>query len=42
MACAMAWLQAALARTTTGPGDGGQVYLVVDEAWAILSNLRIQ
>jgi hypothetical protein len=41
MACAMAWLQAALARTTTGPGDGGQVYLVVDEAWAILSNLGV-
>jgi hypothetical protein len=41
MACAMAWLQAALARTTTGRHDGGQVYLVVDEAWAILSNLGV-
>jgi len=41
MACAMAWLQAALARTTLGRPDGGQVYLVVDEAWAILSNLGV-
>ena len=42
MACATAWLQAALARTASGRTDGGQVFLVVDEAWAILSKLRIQ
>ncbi len=41
MACATAWLQAALARTTSGPAPGGQVFLVVDEAWAILSNLGV-
>ncbi len=45
MACATAWLQAALARTAagvggTGPTGRGQFFLVVDEAWAILSNLR--
>jgi type IV secretory pathway VirB4 component len=42
MACATAWLQAALARTASGRTIGGQVFLVVDEAWAILSKLRIQ
>ena len=47
MACATAWLQAALARTadsaTCGtPGTaGGRFFLVVDEAWAILSNLGV-
>jgi hypothetical protein len=41
MACATAWLQAALARTARGPRSGGQVFLVVDEAWAILSNLGV-
>jgi hypothetical protein len=41
MACATAWLQAALARTAQGRTDGGQVFLVVDEAWAILSNLGV-
>ena len=53
MACATAWLQAALARTTTtgrfrhheGGTVGGhrraQFFLVVDEAWAILSNLGV-
>jgi hypothetical protein len=48
MACATAWLQAALARTamtTGGPGSsaghGGRFFLVVDEAWAILSNLGV-
>ncbi|HXN62786.1 MAG TPA: hypothetical protein VN886_20235 [Acidimicrobiales bacterium] len=49
MACATAWLQAALARTAVaGGGDGGPVtsgrgrfFLVVDEAWAILSNLGV-
>jgi hypothetical protein len=47
MACATAWLQAALARTAglrTGPSNtaaGGRFFLVVDEAWAILSNLGV-
>jgi hypothetical protein len=54
MACATAWLQAALARSarpaassTSGalPGASswthGRYYLVVDEAWAILSNLGV-
>jgi hypothetical protein len=46
MACATAWLQAALARTSSARGNGatpggGQVFLVVDEAWAILSNLGV-
>jgi hypothetical protein len=41
MACATAWLQAALARTASGRTIGGQVFLVVDEAWAILSNLGV-
>ena len=49
MACATAWLQAALARTAglggarephTGTA-GGRFFLVVDEAWAILSNLGV-
>lgn len=43
MACATAWLQAALARTSSAGGGSartsGQVFLVVDESWAILSNL---
>ncbi len=39
MACATAWLQAALARGAAGTTGGQQVFLVVDEAWAILSNL---
>jgi hypothetical protein len=54
MACATAWLQAALARSarpaassTSGAlpgassGTHGRYYLVVDEAWAILSNLGV-
>jgi len=41
MACATAWLQAALARATAPRAEGSQVYLVVDEAWAILSNLGV-
>ena len=47
MACATAWLQAALARTAAEAGGGsvptgrGQFFLVVDEAWAILSNLGV-
>jgi hypothetical protein len=42
MACATAWLQAALSRTASGSGPEGQVFPVVDEAWAILSKLRIE
>ena len=45
MACATAWLQAALARAAAGSGnsvsDRGRFFLVVDEAWAILSNLGV-
>ncbi len=45
MACATAWLQAALARTAVSSGAAptgrGQFFLVVDEAWAILSNLGV-
>ena len=42
MACATAWLQAALARTHVAGGTGtGRLFLVVDEAWAILSNLGV-
>ena len=52
MACATAWLQAALARTAglggsarvgagAGASGGGRFFLVVDEAWAILSNLGV-
>lgn len=50
MACATAWLQTALARTAgvggntsvgTSAKPGGQFFLVVDEAWAILSNLGV-
>ena len=45
MACATAWLQAALARAAAGsgasPSDRGRFFLVVDEAWAILSNLGV-
>ncbi len=40
MACATAWLQATLARTS-GEADRHQYFLVVDEAWAILSNLGV-
>ena len=40
MACATAWLQAALARTA-GAGERAQTFLVVDESWAILSNLGV-
>ncbi len=35
MACATAWLQAAVSRSS------GQAFLVVDEAWAILANLGV-
>ena len=42
MACATAWLQAALARQAAGrPGGGGRVLVVVDEAWAVLANLGV-
>jgi hypothetical protein len=50
MACATAWLQAALARTAgldgaaapaTPATSSGRFFLVVDEAWAILSNLGV-
>jgi hypothetical protein len=46
MACATAWLQAALARTALAGGSStsgapGRFFLVVDEAWAILSNLGV-
>ena len=42
MACATAWLQAALARAASDGGRSGRrFFLVVDEAWAILSNVRI-
>jgi hypothetical protein len=44
MACATAWLQAALARTAVsahGSSGRGRFFLVVDEAWAILSNLGV-
>ena len=44
MACATAWLQVALTRSAAaggGPSRGGGYFLVVDEAWAILSNLGV-
>jgi hypothetical protein len=49
MACATAWLQAALTRTAAagvgasrgGGHDRSRFFLVVDEAWAILSNLGV-
>ena len=46
MACATAWLQAALARSAVdaeaaAPSGRARFFLVVDEAWAILSNLGV-
>jgi hypothetical protein len=42
MACATAWLQAALARqTVTGRAASARVLVVVDEAWAVLANLGV-
>jgi hypothetical protein len=41
MACATAWLQAALARRQSAGHGGEQVLVVVDEAWAILANLGV-
>ncbi|MGH9046299.1 MAG: ATP-binding protein [Acidimicrobiales bacterium] len=38
MACATAWLQAAVSREA---GSRGQKFVVVDEAWAILANLGV-
>ncbi|HVX23108.1 MAG TPA: hypothetical protein VHB02_17335 [Acidimicrobiales bacterium] len=40
MACATAWLQAALARQAPGTA-ASQVLVVVDEAWAVLADLGI-
>jgi type IV secretory pathway VirB4 component len=42
MACATAWLQAHLARTASSTAGGGQTFVVIDEAWALLSKLRIE
>ena len=50
MACATAWLQAALARqaaarlagAANGSVGSGHVLVVVDEAWAVLANVRVQ
>lgn len=42
MACATAWLQATLARQSSGDSSGGvQTLVVVDEAWAVLANLGV-
>jgi type IV secretory pathway VirB4 component len=41
MACATAWLQAHLARTATSARDGRQTIVVIDEAWALMSNLGV-
>ncbi|MGH9083487.1 MAG: ATP-binding protein, partial [Acidimicrobiales bacterium] len=44
MACATAWLQAALARQASRPAPsagGSHVLVVVDEAWAVLANLGV-
>ena len=42
MACATAWLQAALARqAAAGRTPGDHVLVVVDEAWAVLANLGV-
>jgi hypothetical protein len=40
MACATAWLQATLARMVAQAG-GAQTFVVIDEAWALLSNLGV-
>ena len=40
MACATAWLQAALARQAAS-GRHAHVFVVVDEAWAVLANLGV-
>jgi hypothetical protein len=42
MACATAWLQAHLARAAAAGGTGSaQTFVVIDEAWALLSNLGV-
>jgi hypothetical protein len=41
MACATAWLQANLARMASGAEGQLQTFVVVDEAWALLSNLGV-
>ncbi|MGH9089156.1 MAG: ATP-binding protein [Acidimicrobiales bacterium] len=43
MACATAWLQAALARQAASPAGATRrhVLVVVDEAWAVLANLGV-
>jgi hypothetical protein len=41
MACATAWLQAHLARSAAFPGGGVQTIVVIDEAWALMSNLGV-
>lgn len=43
MACTTAWLQATLARqaTSAAPASSGHVFVVVDEAWAVLANLGV-
>jgi hypothetical protein len=41
MACATAWLQAHLARTASSGLGGMQTFVVVDEAWALMSNLGV-
>jgi hypothetical protein len=42
MACATAWLQAHLARTASSGAGATQTIVVIDEAWALLSKLKIQ
>jgi hypothetical protein len=41
MACATAWLQAHLARTASLAAGASLTIVVVDEAWALLSNLGV-
>ena len=41
MACATAWLQAHLARAAANTGGGERTFVVIDEAWALLSNLGV-
>jgi hypothetical protein len=41
MACATAWLQACLARTASLAAGRSQTIVVIDEAWALLSNLGV-
>lgn len=41
MACTTAWLHAALARQSATATAGAHVFVVVDEAWAVLANLGV-